>query len=120
MKFKTTSKQMRANYHQVIETGYCSMQSLLKYTSPIAYSVGVYGWNCDYYEVNGVLICTGYRGMFSKNTKHDYKLIDKYEQKAQIIDINYDLSYEVRKRKVNKLLERFVAEVIKKSVGVKA
>ena len=114
MKFKTTSKQMRANYYQVIETGYCSMQSLLKYTSPIAYSAGVYGWNCDYYEVNGVLICTGYRGMFSKNTKSDYKLVSKYEQKARIIDTNYDLDYEVRKRKVNKLLEKFISEAISK------
>ena len=52
--------------------------------------------------------------MFSKNTKSDYNLVHKYEAKARIIDTNYDLDYEIRKRKVNKLLEKFVTEATSK------
>jgi len=82
MKYKTTARAVKEGYYKIIRAGYCSLQGLLSYKSPIAYSKGVYGWNFDVYDIDGVAICTGYRGMPSKNSKEDYKLIREYEAKA--------------------------------------
>jgi len=83
MKYLTTAKALKSGYNNIISCGYCDLQNLLYYKSPIAYSKGSYGWNFDVYEVEGVAIATGYRGMPSKNTKSDYKLIREYDDKAQ-------------------------------------
>lgn len=84
MKYKTTAKALKAGYYKIISAGYCDLQHLLDYRSPIAYSAGVYGWNFDVYEVDGVCIATGYRGMPSKNAdNYTYNLIRAYDDKAQ-------------------------------------
>lgn len=83
MKYKTTAKALKQGYYTIIEAGYCDLQCLLSYKSPVAYSSGTYGWNFDVYDINGVAIATGYRGMPSANSKADYKLIRKYEELAQ-------------------------------------
>lgn len=83
MKLRATRKEM-SQYHRIVQIGYCDAQYLLKYRSPFAYSAGVYGWNGDYYDVDGVLIATGYRSLpDSKNTKCDYKLVREYEARAE-------------------------------------
>lgn len=82
MKYKTTAKAIRNGYHTIIGVGYCELQALLKYKSPIAYSCGVYGWNFDIYDIDGIAIATGYSGMPSKNSKPDYKIVREYEAKA--------------------------------------
>ena len=61
MKYKTTSKELKEGYYNIIATGYCELQSLLKYKNPIAYNAGHYGWNYDVYDINGIAIVTGYR-----------------------------------------------------------
>lgn len=83
MKYKTTAKALKEGYCKIIRAGYCDLQSLLDYKSPVAYSSGVYGWNFDVYDIDGVAICTGYRGMPSKNSKVSYDLIKEYEDKSQ-------------------------------------
>ena len=84
MKFKTTAKEVKNGYYRIISIGYCGLQTLLSYESPCAYSRGVYGWNFDLYDFNGVAICTGYRMMPSKNTiKNNYELVREYEKKAE-------------------------------------
>lgn len=83
MKYKTTARAVKEGYCKVIRAGYCDLQELLSYKSPTAYASGVYGWNFDVYDINGVAIATGYRGMPSKNSKEDYKIIREYEAKAQ-------------------------------------
>jgi hypothetical protein len=82
MKYKTTSKLLRRGHYTIISAGYCDLQTLLGYESPIAYSAGVYGWNYDIYQFNGVAIATGYRGIPDQNNKADYKMIRKYEELA--------------------------------------
>ena len=102
MKLKTTTKQMR-QYHRIVRIGYCEAQALLKYASPFAYSSGVYGWNGDYYEVDGVLIATGYRSLpDSKNVRCDYSLVREYENKAGKLTSRED---------VEKLLHEFIAKI---------
>lgn len=82
MKYKTTAKALRGGYYMIISAGYCSLQNLLRYESPIAYCKGVYGWNFDVYDFDGIAIVTGYRGMPSKNSIEDYTLIKEYDAKA--------------------------------------
>ena len=69
MKFKTTAKEIRNSYGKKIAVSYCGMQHLLYNHAPIAYTCGVYGWNFDVYSVDGVTICTGYRGMVGKSPR---------------------------------------------------
>jgi hypothetical protein len=83
MKYKTTAKALKEGYYKIISVGYCELQCLLSYESPVAYSAGTYGWNFDVYDVLGVAICTGYRGMPNKNSKVSYTLIKEYEDKSQ-------------------------------------
>lgn len=81
MKFKTTNKALKNNYHYIIKIGYCDAQRLLANESPIAYNYGINGWQYDFYDIDGIGICTGY-APFGQNTKEDYKLVDEYEKKA--------------------------------------
>ena len=100
---------MRQNYH-IISAGYCSLQTLLRYSEPVAYSTRAEGWACDYYDIDNVIISTGYSPISSKNTNVSYELIKKYETKARKIENDYNVDYKVRKQKINKLLKKFIAE----------
>ncbi len=111
MKFKATKKQMRDGYNKIISIGYCNAQNLLEHKNPIAYSAGVYGWSCDYYDIGGVLISTGYAPI---GQSPNYDIIHKYDSQAEKINHNYNLSYEERKNQVNGLLNEFISEVTKK------
>ena len=99
-----------SNYH-IITIGYCQAQTLLKYSDIIAHSNGQYGWACDYYEIDDILISTGYSPIASKNTNLSYFQIDKYEKKAQKLD-DYMTPYEKRKKAINKLLSKMIKEAI--------
>jgi len=83
MKYKTTAKAIKEGYYKIISVGYCDLQDLLSYKSPTAYSSGYYGWNFDVYDIDGVAIVTGYRGMPSKNSKASYTLVKEYEDKSR-------------------------------------
>lgn len=109
MKIKTTKKAMKNGYYHIIGTGYCNLQNLLKYENEIAYSTRVEGWACDYYEVNNVLISTGYAPLKSENVKCDCDMIRKYDDKASEV-VYSDLVYEERVKIVKELLEQFVNE----------
>ena len=107
-KFKATKKEMREQ-NQIISVGYCDLAYLLRYEEPRAYSAGVYGWDCDYYRVNDVIICTGYRPIKSKNTKTlDYDTINAFNEKAREIVNNHQLTFEEAKYTVTMLLEEFI------------
>lgn len=110
MKTKVTLKEIRQNYNTILSIGYCNMQSLLHYSSPFAYSGGVDGWNCDFYDIDNICISTGYRPIGSNV---DVELRRKYEAKAEKIIYDYSLDYKVRERRVNSLLSKFVKEATK-------
>lgn len=82
MKYKTTARALRNGYYTIISVGYCELQNLLSYESPVAFCCGVYGWNFDVYDIDGVAIATGYRGMPSKNDNGTYTLARKYDDLA--------------------------------------
>ena len=104
MKFKVSKKDMK--YEEVYSVGYCALQFLLRFEEPMAYSMSVYGWACDYYKVEGAYICTGYNTI-GKIT--DYKMIKKYEAKAEKIIRN--IAYEKQKTLLSHLLKNLIKEI---------
>lgn len=83
MKYATTKKAILSNYPNVIGVGYCSLQTLLKFHSPSAYTASkTYGWRADIYEITpNTVIVTGYAPF--GNIVPDYETVKKYEEKAQ-------------------------------------
>lgn len=69
IKYKTTKKAMKESYKTIIKIGYCDAQYLLKFENIIAYSTRVEGWSCDYYDIEGILISTGYAPIENKKCK---------------------------------------------------
>lgn len=110
MKFKVTKKQMKENYDKIVKISYCNAQFLLRYAEPIAYSTRIEGWACDYYDIDGVLISTGYAPLEAKNTHCDYETVRRYDNMAMEI-VNSNEDYETKKNKVNALLKQFIKEV---------
>ena len=114
MKFKTTQKEIKNNYYDIIRIGYCNAWYLLYYQEPIAYTSGIYGWNSDIYEVDGVAISTGYRP-FGNVSSHG--LIADYNAKAKEI-INNNMwkdKQEETKQAVNKLLKEFIKKAVERA-----
>lgn len=104
MKFKTTRKSIVNGSTNVRCAGYCDLYYLLRNHSPIAYTCGVYGWNFDVYDVYGVTICTGYRGMPGPRLER----IREYEEKARAILSREDKRPpEEKKAAVENLLKEF-------------
>ena len=119
MKLKTTKKQIKEQsyfekpYHtnKLYALGYCELQRLFCYLSPFAYSAGVYGWSCDYYQINNevgssIIFSTGYSPI---GKQLDYDLVKSYEKKAQLIHGRDEMM---------KLVKQFVNEVTKYNKGV--
>ena len=104
MKFEVTKKEMRRE--EVYSVGYCALQYLLRFEEPIAYSHGVYGWACDYYKVEDAYICTGYNPI---GKVADYKIIKKYEAKAE--EIITKIAYEKQKPLLSHLLKNLIKEL---------
>lgn len=98
-KIKATKSEMRKNY-RILSVGYCELQFLLAFRSPVAYSAGTYGWACDYYDIYGVIISTGCSPISSKNVaKIDYKTLRHYDDLA---------NKETTREGIEKLLSEFI------------
>lgn len=108
MKFKTTQREIRSNYPRVISCGYCSLQTLLCFENPIAYTTRREGWGCDIYQLSqNTALTTGY-APFGKSVP--YEITRKYEKLAE--EIRYGSgSYEEQKDALRKLIAEFVEEV---------
>ena len=104
MKFKTTRKAIVSGSPRLVSVGYCDLQTLLRNHSPIAYTSGVYGWNFDVYEVYGLTICTGYRGMPGRVANN----VRKYEEAAR--DALERLDWREAEQEIERLLAEFCAQ----------
>lgn len=108
MKIKTTAKAIRECWGTKLAIDYCGAQFLLSNHAPVAYTCGVYGWNFDVYNVNSVIICTGYRGMVGKHV--DYALLREYENRARAISESRTMPYEERRDAIEALLMEFLSK----------
>jgi hypothetical protein len=84
MKLKTTKSEIRNNTNRILGISAGALQHLLKYEDPFAYSSGVYGWNCDYYQIEDIVISVGYRPIKSIRMNDDYEIIRTYEELARV------------------------------------
>lgn len=104
MKFKTTRKAIVNGSVNVRCAGYYDLQELLRNHDATAYTAGVYGWNFDVFEVYGLTICTGYRGMPGKRLEG----IEEYNKKARNIwSWENNIPFEEKQKQVEKLLKEF-------------
>ena len=109
MKLKTTKKAIRESNSVILNIGYCDLQHLLNYKQAFAYSSGVYGWSCDYYDIKGVIISTGYGPI---GVEPDYNLIKAYNETANILLSDYNMNYETKKAKLDTLLNAFITKAV--------
>ena len=106
MKYRTTIKSIREGCNNICYVGYCDLYHLLHNHEPNAYTCGVYGWNFDVYEVYGLTICTGYRGMPGKRL--NWQQVEEYEKKAKSIwSWDDKRPFEEKQEAVENLLKEF-------------
>lgn len=116
-KRKVTGKWLKDNLN-CISVGYCDLQYLLQYESPLYYNCGVYGWNYDVYVIGNYALCTGYRGMPStvKTVKNKYDIEIEYDRKAEKI-INEWTSFSTDEfKKKKERLSGLISEMIEKII----
>ena len=110
MKFKTTQKEIRANYNKIICAPYCGLQTLLGYESPVAYTQRREGWAADIYDMGGgVAIVTGYAPF--GNIRPTYAHVKAVEEQAEKICYDYSLSYEQQRESLKSLARNFIKAV---------
>ena len=110
MKHKTTARAIKQNYGTIISVGYCALQHLLRDERPTAYAAGVYGWNFDLYDIDGVAICTGYRGM--PGVDAPYELVKEYETKSQERAPNEKGVFDFTASRRRELIREFISKCI--------
>ena len=114
MKLKTTKRNIRENSGTILNVGYCELQYLLYYCNAFAYSAGVYGWSCDFYQpsfkFSGVCIATGYNTERMGGKRVSYELVKEYEQKARELVNDYS---QINKREaLNALIDEFIEKAL--------
>ena len=105
MKFRTTKKEILNKYNNVIKVGYCKAQYLLNCEDAFAYSSGVNGWACDYYDIDGVIISTGYAPI---GKEADCNTVKKYNNEARALKY---ANYDEYRNELRKLISKFIDEV---------
>ena len=116
MKYKTTKKEVKSNYRNIIRVGAVKLYYLLKFTEPVAYTSGVYGWNADVYDFDNVAIVMGYRPF--GNISPDYNIVEKYNKLGrEIYEEEHDPAKawneerENQENRLNRLINQFIKEV---------
>lgn len=111
MKVKVSKKQIESAYFYKICVGYCDLDYLLRYRDPEYVTSGTYGWNADIFKINlNTVIITGYRPF---GNIRNYDLVKKYNEKARKIVFDNSLNFETQKKKVERLLQKFIDEILK-------
>ena len=112
MKFRVTRKEIKANFSKIISVPYCSLQNLLNYESPVAYTSRREGWAADIYDMGeGVAIVMGYAPFGS--IRPAYELWKRYEKQAAEIRYDYSLSWTEQREKLRQLAKEFIKEATK-------
>lgn len=114
MKTRISKKDLRSMYSKVITLGTQCPNNMLRFHNPDYYTCGVYGWNFDAYDIDGVLIVWGDRNTFGKRA--DYDRIKFYEEKAKkICDELYTRTMKLDsiRTRLDALLKDFIGETLK-------
>ena len=111
MKTFVTKNSLRG--FKVICAGNGDAKNLLMELRPFGYNSGVYGWNYDAYQFNGIIVCHGDRHM--PGVHCDF--LRDYEKKAaDVYRKEYrdsgKISYDVMVEKITALRAEFAARVL--------
>lgn len=117
MIYRTSNRDVKADYYYVLPIGYCNADYLLKGARHVAYTCGVYGWNSDIYEADcglNLAISTGYRPVTGQRIKKpSYDVLKKYDDKARRIWCGEDRRYKTydgKTKAIRKLLNAYITE----------
>lgn len=114
-KIETTKKSVMSSYTCIsimynlfvvspdirLSFGYCELETLLKYESPVAFTCSKnYGWRADVYVFGDVAIVTGYAPF---GTRISYDVVQKYEKASYAIHSKEDM---------RKLIDTFIKEAL--------
>lgn len=114
MKLKCTNTDLYSGFACIIKVPYCDASDLLSYSRAIAYNAGVYGWNYDVYASGCCdAIVTGYR-MRVEGIYPSRKTLKKYNALAKKVILKSE-KYSITKRKLDRLISKFVEEVKKEN-----
>lgn len=108
MKFKTTQREIKRGYSNIIAIGYCNAQFLLNCCDPVAYTSRREGWGSDIYTFGSVAISTGYAPF--GNIRPKYDTVKKYEDQARKVVCNTS-DFDKRQKALASLIEDFIKEV---------
>lgn len=112
MALELKKRDILNSYNNIISIGYCDAYYLLRGQERVGYTCGVYGWNADVYVVDGnTCIVTGYRPFGNIHASYS-GIVKKYNEKARKIDNDYSLEWDKRKRKINKVFDKFIKECL--------
>ena len=112
MKFRVTQKEIKANFSKIISVPYCSLQNLLNYESPVAFTSRREGRAADIYDMGGgVAIVIGYAPLGSIRPARE--LWERFEKQAAVIRYDFTLSWEEQREKLRQLAKEFITETTK-------
>lgn len=111
MKARTTQKEIKKSYKNIISVPYCALQNLLSYQNPVAYTTRREGWASDVYSIEGIAISTGYAPF--GNIKPSYSELKAVEDAAERIRYSNSPYTEIISA-LNNLLSEFVKNVTTK------
>lgn len=104
MKVKVTRNDLK-RYENVVQVGFCKLQSLLRIIEPFAYNA-TSQWNYDVYDAYGVIIVTGSNNMPGRKAVK----VDEYEKAALQLYRDTSITWQDRDKKLMELLHAFCVE----------
>lgn len=132
MKIKTTQKQIKKNYSNILAIGYAEYYNLLDKYKADCYTSGVYGWNADIFLNNktDTAIVTGYRTFGEWLSDEQLAIFKKYDSKAKKLKerfYKYNYSEDIFSKKIkcfslgklNYILDKMLETAIKKVLNCK-
>lgn len=108
-KIKVSKKEIKEGWRNIVTISYCDAQTLLYYKTPVFYSAGCYGWNCDYYTIdNSTIISTGYSPV---EGIRNHEIVKKYETKAEKV-LYGNNKYKNKQKILDNLINKMIQELI--------
>lgn len=111
-KIKTTQREIKSTYTNVVAIGYCNLQNLLNYFTPQCYTVRKEGWASDVYDFGTTAISTGYAPF--GNIRIDYDTLQKYDKIGETLRYDSVLTWQAKKKKARELIDKMIEKAIKK------
>lgn len=112
-KIKVKEKDIKEGWRYIITAGYCDIAYLLYYKNADFYTYNSDGWKADFYKINdSTIISTGYSPI--DIGFRDYNINKKYNEKARTIVNDYNIKYELKTKKIDNLLKKYIKEILKK------